>query len=50
MSSFLYLRSYGFNPKGNSIDKNFLAVDRVRDDLTENTGLDLGHETDIGCQ
>lgn len=50
VSSFPYFRFHSFNPCGNSVNKNLLAVDRVRKDLTENTGLDLGHETNVGCQ
>lgn len=30
--------------------KNSLTADRVREDPTENTGLELGHETNVGCQ
>lgn len=50
MSSVPYLRFYSFNPCGNSVDENLLAADRVREDLTEDTGLALGHETNVGCQ
>lgn len=50
LSSFLCLRVPGSNPTGKSVDKNFMAVDRIREDLTENIGLDLGHGTSGGCQ
>lgn len=32
------------------MNKNTLAADRIRKDRTENTGLDLGHETNVRCQ
>lgn len=49
MSSFPCLRFCGFNPGENAADKNLKTVYRIREDLTEKVGLDLGHVTSVGC-
>lgn len=35
MSSFGCLRFYGSNPRRNSVHKNLMSVDRIREDLTK---------------
>ena len=47
MSSFPRLRFCGYNPP---VEIQLIkTVDRIREDVTEKTGLDLGQETSVRC-
>lgn len=47
MSSFPCLRFCGSNPP---VEIQLIkTVDRIREDVTEKTGLDLGQETSVRC-